>query len=451
MEFSYNLYQDPGLKINYPIKHSSSLPVDKSQFTELLNKQKTKGFTFGRTLEELEKRTTYEYYRKVETAQTHARAYATKVFPAYEFIMPDAVTDDWLSTMDWHKKYPTRDHSLHQTLTAYIVSAMLGNGDPSKGLMLSGEESLLSRCAKLMTNGAKMAYLRDYLKEIDLDYAQHQGEYDYSWAVEVFYETALLAAQFHDIGYPWQFINTLAKELTTESYKRMSGILINSDAAYDYVKDRLLIYPFYGYQGTEVKKKDQEKTDIIKSLLTKCVLGTHGMPGALGFMCLNESFRGFRKTHDTDEATNMFILDWAAVGIMMHDMPDIYWGLDNKTGNPEVPFLRLDFETDPLSCIISLADILEEFERPKAFFDEKKEGDKRIKVGYSFSCKGSRIEIDGGHLKIIYYYDKEKERGDNNDWRVNEVNKYLNPQNGYIDLSSWGINDVEGLTEVMAD
>lgn len=452
MDFSFDIYQDPGRVINYLDKHLSFLPPDRAQYTEMLNKQKDDGFTFDRTLEELEKRTTDEYYRKVEAAQTHARRYARKVFPAYEFIMPDAVTDDWLSAMDWHKKYPTRDHSLHQTLTAYIVSTLLGNGDPSKGLMLSEEDSLLSRCAKQMLEGQKMTYLRDYLKDIDLDYEAHKNDYGYSWAVEVFYETALLAAQFHDIGYPWQFINTIANELKTASYEKVSGILLDAVKAYDYVKDRLLIYPFFGYQEQDIKGKNNEKTDKAKSLLEKGTKKTHGLPGALGFMCLNDTIRKYgMTTHDFNEATNILILDWAAVGIMMHDMPGVYWGKSTETGEPEEPILRLDFETDPLSCIISMADILEEFERPLAFFDEKEDGDTRVKVGYRFFCKGSRIEMDGGRLKFIYYYGSEEERKDNNKRRVNEVNEYLNPINGYIDLSSWGIIDVTGETKVIAE
>ena len=447
MEFSFEDYQRQ--RINYLAKHSLYNTLDRRLFTELLEKQKQQGLTVERTLEELKKRTTDEYYRKVDVAQEKAMTFAKKVFPTYKFIMPDALTDDWLSTMDWHKSHQTRDHSLHQTLTAYIVSTMLGNGDPTKGLMLSDEESLLSRCAKLMTEGEKMSYLREYLREIDTDFAKHQDGYDYDWAVDVFYETALLAAQFHDMGYPWQFINTLAKELRTNRFDKMSGMLMNEDRSFEFIKERLLVYPFFGYQAVSDKRKNQEKEDKAKALLKKGIMQTHGVPGALGFMCLNNNFQSRLKTNEMDKASNWLVLDWAAVGIMMHDMPGLYWGNGKETGTPEEPILRLDFETDPLSCIISMADILEEFERPNAIFDEVKEDDNRVKVGYGFACRGSRIEIDGGHLRFIYLYDNESQRRENEKWRENEVNEYLNPQNGYLDLSSWGIEDVVGKTEVV--
>lgn len=445
MYFSFEDYQQQ--KVNYLDHHSLYNTLKREQFWELEKRQKEQDLNVDRTLEELKKRTTEEYYRKVETSQTYALTFARKVFPSYKFIMPDALTDDWLSTMDWHKKYQTRDHSLHQTLTAYIVSKMLGNGDPAKGLMLSKDESLLSRCATLLSVGGKTAYLRNYLQSIDQDYSNHVGDYGYDWAVEVFYETAMLAAQFHDMGYPWQFINTLAKELTTASYEKISGMLIDEESTYNYIKDRLLIYPFFGYQESDVKGKLQDKTDYAKALLKKGVLRTHGLPGALGFLCLNDTIRAHGATNDKDEATNKLILDWAAVAIMMHDMPGLYWGDGKTTGTPDATILKLDFETDPLSCIVSIADILEEFERPKATFPPK-EKDNFVKVGYEFECKGSGIEFDGGHLRIKYFYGTEEERINNATRRKEEVIEYLNLKTGYIDLSSWGVVDVAGIAEV---
>lgn len=447
MEFSFEDYQKLG--INYVYTHSLYETWDKEQFRELEKNQTKQSEVVSKTFKELGKRTTTKYYRKVFTAQTEALTFSKKWFPSYKFILPDTLTDDWLSTMDWHKKYQTRDHSLHQTLTTYIVGKMLGNGDPSKGLMLTNGESLLSRCAKLMVGHEKMNYLRSYLAGIDTNYANHQGEYDYEWAVVTFYETAMIAAQFHDMGYPWQFLNTLAKMLKNASYGKISEMLINVEEAYREVKDRLLFYPFYGYDETAVKNKEEESTKTAKVLFQEGLNNTHGTPGALGFMCLNEKIRKYSQTPQKEEATSRLILDWAAVGIMMHDMPGIYWGRDNGTKKPLNPILRVDFEKDPLSCLISLADILEEFERPQAVFEknEKKVNtdEERVKVDYDFTCKSSQIKIEEGTLTITYYY---KSKDDPDDWeglkkrRNNEVWQYLNPQSGYLDLSSWGITNV---------
>ena len=49
---------------------------------------------------------------------------------------------------------------------------------------------------------------------------------------------------------------------------------------------------------------------------------------------------------------------------------------------------------------------------------------------------------------ISYLYETEKERKDCDDDRIKEVKQYLNPQNGYIDLSSWGVTKAYGETIV---
>ena len=53
---------------------------------------------------------------------------------------------------------------------------------------------------------------------------------------------------------------------------------------------------------------------------------------------------------------------------------------------------------------------------------------------------------DGGKMNITYLYATDKEAGDMQDDRKEEVFEYLNPQNGYLDLSAWGITDGEGFT-----
>ena len=452
MDFSFADFQNSGLY--YPTKHSLKATWDRALYRELELIQDKEQQKVERALLELKKRTTVKYYRKVLAAQTKALRFARDWFPSYKFIMPDALADDWLSTMDWHKPHQTRDHSLHQTLTACIVSKLLGNGNPGNGFMLPDGESLLLRSAKLMVEGKNMEYLRNYLSNLDTEYVKHQDKYDINWAVETFYETAMLAAQFHDMGYPWQFVNTLSKDLKTAHYDKVAKMMINDEVAFNEIKDRLLIYPLYCYQENEVKRKSADKMGKAKALFREGLLSTHGMPGALGFLCLNDSARDYGKTDTVEESTSRLILDWAAVAIMMHDMPGMYWGKDNKTGTPEIPMLRLNFETDPLSCLISIADILEEFERPKAIFDEKN-GDKGqnedlVKLGYDFDCDKTVIKLDNGKLTVTYYFNKnfeEKTWNDIKTRRANEVKQYLNPQTGYIDLSSWGITEVDGISK----
>ena len=206
-------------------------------------------------------------------------------------------------------------------------------------------------------------------------------------------------------------------------------------------------YPLYGYDDVAVNNPGENQKDQAIALIEKGLMKTHGMPGALGFMCLNDSIREYGKTDPYYDASFRLILDWAAVGIMMHDMKGLYWG---KSDQPETPILRIDFEKDPLSCLVALADILEEFHRPSAEFDlnNKGEKDEYVSVKYGFTCKGSEIDMDGDLLKVTYHYGSQEAADNCLKDREKEVEEYLKPPYGYLDLSSWGITDVKGYTEV---
>lgn len=133
---------------------------------------------------------------------------------------------------------------------------------------------------------------------------------------------------------------------------------------------------------------------------------------------------------------------------MMHDMP-IYRG-SMPDGYPEHRILRLDRLKDPLSCIILLADIQEEFERPKTdfkWYEDLEKNMKHVVLTYDFSCLGTDIRLNDGKLDVTYYYATDKEVGDLLTNRQNEIKEYLNLQDGYLNLSAWGITDGEGFTK----
>ena len=90
---------------------------------------------------ELYKRVGRDYYWKVYPIQYQTLNYAQMSFPAYKFILPEVIADDWLAIVDWHKFQ--RDHALHQPLTAYIVLKILTGGkNSSKALKINGETLL---------------------------------------------------------------------------------------------------------------------------------------------------------------------------------------------------------------------------------------------------------------------------------------------------------------------
>lgn len=444
MLFSYNdfLAED----INYSRKYDSYLTLDKSQYDEQSEASQMLGNRVDDTLKQLKLRTSPDYYDKVHAVQVEAKEYAKKIFPTYKFIQSDAIVDDWLSTVDFHKDKKTRDHSLHQTLTAYIVSKMLGQGDPSKGLELPNGKTLLAQCAESLLQEPGMEYLRRYIKAEDPNFEPYHNNYDFAWAADVFYEAAFISAIFHDMGYPWQYVNGLSKSIKDASYDEINGALLDVDAAALKMKESLLIYPFYGYQDAIIQNPDENQRNEAYEMIKQGLLNNHGLPGAVGFMWLNEKIR-FKPNKDLQkEASFKLITDWAAVGIMMHDMPGIYRDDD---GQIKFGILRLNCLMDPLSCIISLADILEEFERPKTefgWYEDQEKGIQHVALTYDFSCIGTNIEFDGGKIIVKYLYATDDEAEKKLDGRRKEVWEYLNPQNGYLDLTAWGITDGEGFT-----
>ena len=131
---------------------------------------------------------------------------------------------------------------------------------------------------------------------------------------------------------------------------------------------------------------------------------------------------------------------------MMHDMPKIYWG-DAVPGRtlPSNGFLRLDFDKDPLSAIVTLADVIQEFERPTVMYGtvDDAEGQK-VTMKYGSACSAAELAINAdGTLTICYVmstYDDylKKQSFLSKDWHT-----YFNPDHGYLNMRSLGIRNVD--------
>lgn len=420
----------------FPRFFHSLFSIDRKAYSELEEEYDDFGKDLPFALSEIKKRTTDDYFSKILMAQTEAMNYAEYVFPTYKFIVSDALWDDWLATIDPHKSY-CRDHSLHQPLTAYIACKLLGYGDAVQSLLLPNNERLLSYCARQMLESPQMKYLRDYFTELYPNYVQIPKQLYQSLAEDVFYETAIISSIFHDIGYPWQYINRLSSSLKIADPQFASTIGRSLDDIFDAVCDRLLAFPFYGYSTVCKARPVSTWKNTLKVLLDRAFRTTHGFPGALGFTFLNDVVRVFPSDLNFNDAVFRFILDWGAVGIMMHDMPRIYKGDKNHAG---VPSLRLSFEKDPLSSLISLCDILEEFQRPQARF-VKSAG--VLNIDYPDACDYSDLTISGRRIIITYRFKDRNTAIKMKSIREEEVSDYLNMMNGYIDVSRLGVNSVE--------
>lgn len=430
MEF--NFLDFSGANIKYPQNFNEPSSLDRARVLQFEQDHSNDQNQFQYCMDRLKERTTDEYFRKVNSAQNAAMDYSRSVFPAYKYILPEVITEDWLSMVDWHKKRPTRDHSVHQPLTAYVVAKLLGYGDSSLSLDTPSGK-LLDKCVEVLLQSPGTEYLRNYFTRLYPGFTTMPMEHKTMWAKNMFYEAAIISALFHDMGYPWQYINKLSLNLTEANYTDGTTPLAEGDKLLNQIQGHLLEYPFYEYQPFTPMQSQNRMGFEIKTILKESFLKTHGFPGALGFITLNSKLRKTPAQDNLQESTLHFILEWASVAIMMHDMAGYYRG--ETEGAIANPYLRIHFDIDPLSCVIALSDVLEEFERPKATF---KQG---MPIDYSFTCKGTEVDASSGVFKVVYKFSTNEEVRDSSESRKGEISDYLNPNDGFLDLSCLGIID----------
>ena len=433
MIFSYNDFaSNRGF---HPKFYNTFYSIDRQIYRKMEQSYDKDGKRVTTVLDDIMCRTSKEYFSKIYAAQTEAISYSEYVFPAYKFILPDALMDDWLSVMDSHKKH-CRDHSLHQPLTSYIVAKLLGYGLSAEALVINGID-LLSICSDWLMNSPNTQYLRDYFHSLYPKCQNIPKTIRKKIARDVFYETAVISALFHDMGYPWQYVNRLTDSISAADFRIPADSVVNAENVLDMINNRLLIYPFYGY--SEVCKNRPVCTWAKKviTLFDESMRKTHGFPGALGFTYLQDIIRRFPCDYSLNDALFRFVMDWAAMGIMMHDMPKIYKGVGV---NPDNPFLRVSFETDPLSSLIAMADILEEFHRPAAEF--RTVTNNGVGVEFEFPCVSTDVTCNKDHMVIHYRYKTGKDVARNIRFRYKEIEDYFKPYKGFIDVSPLGIRDV---------
>ena len=371
------------------------------------------------------------YYEKYDRARTLSLGYGSKMFPAYQFLFYDIACEDWLSLVDFHKGFG-RDHSVHQPLTAYIVSKLLGRGNPNEGFYIGGE-SLLNKALNAVIGEPDSLYLRNRLAFYDNNSPLLRGDREL-WR-QVFYQTAIITAMYHDLGYPWQFIEQMHETLKDDilllgrlRYNAKDENVINPVVA-EYIdahQEELMFRPFYCYG-----KGGQKTTNINRKVFETYLHASHGVPGALAFWFYNEAYR---TTAGMPTAGLIkFCQEWSCMAILMHDMQKAY----KQAGSG---FARLDFKTDPLSFIIALADTLEDFNRPNANINPSAAGN-GCEITYSFPSLSVDLLEDNGEAEILYTVVEEK-KGEQEYFKSKDQKNLFDQPNGYFDLSSIGLKSL---------
>jgi hypothetical protein len=445
INLSYKHFQDgksAGL-FRPPASFSPYIATNHLKYNALRKQYYQKGISYERARDKFKKRVGYSHFKKVDGLQRKALKLAVKSFPAYRFILPEVIADDWLATVDWHKKYH-RDHSLHQPLTAYTVLKLLTGGGKYHRSLKIGNKTLLELCVKTILKWEGTAYIKEHLiqmglpKYLDEKWWINDTENSRQLWGMLFVETAHLAALFHDMGYPWQYINLLGDKLEHVGYLTETPTA-DSENISEHFKGRLLFQPINGYRMLDHSTPSTWHS-VRNKIVEKSLKNTHGFPGAIGFLFLNDVLRDFPSR--MLNPLQQFCVEWAAMAIMMHDMGDIYWGKGEIATPPEYPHMRLNFDVDPLSCIVTLADVIQEFERPVVSFDQN--GIDTVRMKFSSDCKHTSIEIDKyNDMRITYYY-KQFDKFKNKKYFIasKEQKFYFEPLEGYLNFGSCGIDKI---------
>lgn len=446
IEFNFDDYKKMLVRgeFNFPKYFLPSDLIDKNKYHSLNIGYKER-LPISGLFEEIRMRTGDDYFMKMYSSQCSALNFSESCFPAYRFLLPDVIVDDWLAIVDVHKRF-CRDHALHQPLTSYIVFKLLGGGNSDKALKIR-DHNMLDYCVERVLKSPETEYLRSYAENVlHCTYLSNHEDNPVLREVikSIFFQTAMMAAVFHDIGYPWQYIMRLNNSLKSSDFN-VNDPFPNVKHFEHSFKSRLIMYPFYGYKSPANDCPCMWHGKL-EQLLSDSLSKTHGFPGALAFLYLNDIVR---KYPSQDVSCWQMCVDWAALGIMMHDMGGIYRG-ERKSGTPENEFLRLSFDKDPLSCIVTLADVLEEFERPSVSFSNCNLAQSHgVVFQYGASCTSTELSFNEDVMYITYRYSNDDERIKNMQFKHQENEEYFDPRYGYVDLSSIGINKVEMICKKM--
>jgi len=473
VNFSFSDYQETlaSGRCSPPTAYRPYMCINRERYHSLEKEHEQHKNNLATAFQKLRQRVSYEYYWKTYRLQALAMDYAQMSFPAYRFILPEVLADDWLASVGWHKF--NRDHVLHQPLTAYVVQKLLKDKEISQSIKkekdvysdifnsdifkLSDGRCLLDACIDEILKWDKTSYLKNFLlgigvresepwlkKRDKLKRAQlKEDKVCRSLWKSLFFEAAYLAATFHDMGYPWQYVDTLGNNLENVGYHPDSPTA-DAERIVNTFGNRLLYCPLNGYRILDRNAPSTWHPRLVE-ITDKALRRTHGFPGAIGFLYLNDVIRDYPA--DRTHPIRQFCVEWAAMAIMMHDMSKIYWG-DKTIMTPDNGHMRLQFDVDPLSCIIALADMLEDFSRPVAVFKKEKEYyDDSVNVSYPFGCGSVKLELDWSYpsraMSIVYRFNDAGQLAAKLSCLPRERQEYFDRQSGYIDLSAIGIHGVE--------
>jgi hypothetical protein len=438
----YILRRNIGLK-NPPRLTNEFINIDRGKYIDLQHDSRhTKSVLYWLRFR---KRITYPLYQEIRAAYRKSNFNGERYLPANKFFWKEMINSEWLATVDW-KKYH-RDHLIHQNLTGYVGMILLNGRYPQNGIEETfqfNERSLKDIIVNLICTHPSCKYFRDYAGSLGINPNMFQlTAYNRRFWEKIILNTFYAAALFHDIGYPWQFVNKIQDNLKHHDILK-NDKFNEAEFIYESFKDKLLLFPLNGYNYTDRLNPvtwQAQLIDIIREMLND----SHGLPSAIAFTYLNDLVKKF-----PDENLlpwQVLCIDWASMIIMTHDLANFYGTVnvahEAYTFEPRFPQLRLIFEKDPLSAILTLSDIIQDFERFNAEFDNT--NPHGIDLVYNKKCTGVSIDWSEGDgiLYINYKYLDPIDRYEKNKHIKKEEVHFFDPNFGYLDLSYLGVNQVK--------
>ncbi len=384
-------------------------------------------------LEGLKQSTNNEYFNKIYASIYFWKNTCNKILPSFMFLLPGILSTDWhinVGFIDYH-----RDHILHQPLTAYIVKKSFTDKEDS---FLLFNRNYVEEVAEGLSKFTLIPFVEKYLLDARLPKDSlwlAKNEVSKQMWKDFFMETAFVAALFHDLGYPTQHLNKendIAMKLTNPIFQNAT----NEKTESLFSKYPFLLYVLNGYSDQKNVSKEEE---YFCSMIHEIYLRTHGLPGALNFLYLHD---GFKKEDAIEHPIQRLSLEWAAAAIAMHDMRKIYW--PKGKDEPSVPNLRISADVDPVSAIVTLADTLQEFERPVAKFHKKQsKTDDCVKVRYSSACSSTEVNMENnGCMTITFNMTDLDSYCHKLECIKDDETKLFDPVYGFLNLKAWGVNKV---------
>ena len=377
-------------------------------------------------------RMTSEAFGQMRVGAERALRAAPDYFPAYEFHVGELINDEWLAAVDWHKEYH-RDHLSHQLMCVYVGRTILSGGS---GEIHFGDQPLIEWCLNVLLTAPECEYLREYLLSMGAPsiYGRRDALGKMLWR-QIFLESFFIACLYHDIGYPWQFVRSINDQL--RSHAPEQGVLGDDvNTTYNHYKNRLVMYPFNGYQP-HLETQPSEWTRRAQAGLRAGFYHTHGVPGAFALLHLNDLVRDYPSCYNAN-AVSRFCIEWAAMAIAMHDLQKVYVGKYGETH----PHMRINFQRDPLSFLLTMTDQLQDFGRPAAVISRHSG---KVELTYRPACHRVDVGIgeSPGELAATFYYSDRTEARDNAvKYKKDAENDYCDPTCGYLDCRGGPISRI---------